>query len=404
MKNFGRMLSKYKLYMPPNCSLLRVGAEAISILRPLVLNMAKPSSKIPNLPLANSIGNIDVEKREILDRANWLCGKIIVSPKELRYSYPSILGDYYGPQWSIYSCMMLNTALANIARIWPDCKSNFLPKMEMLITLILSDELKEYDAREWGEDPLDTLNGTKSHMTYLSILAWSLSNYRFAGGDNRYDRLFCDICETLNRRMLRQRDLNLMSFPNKPVFLPDMLVAIVALHKFGLLFDSRYQTTIDRWIALCRNNWLNNRTGIIVAKLYGRRKSGIRGCYVALANYWLCQIDEAFGRDQYERMKKYLCKSGKLTGIKEYLNKEPKFAFDPDAGPIVDGLSPSGTSFAIGPATYFGDWEFRSEMLRTALRAGGDVYKDGTRHYKLGEFAIVGEATVLAMRTTLYNL
>lgn len=32
--------------------------------------------------------------------------------------------------------------------------------------------------------------GNKGHMTYLSILAWMISNYRLAGGDNRYDALF----------------------------------------------------------------------------------------------------------------------------------------------------------------------------------------------------------------------
>lgn len=273
--------------------------------------------------------------------------------------------------------------------------------MEKLISLLLSDELKDYDAREWGEDPITSLKGNKSHMTYLSILAWSLRNYRVAGGDNRYDQLFCDICEALHRRMLRHKDLNLPSFPNKPVFLPDMLVTILALNSYGQLFDNRYEATVDQWFNICKEKWLNHRTGLLVAMLYGRRKTGIRGSYVALSTYWLSQADEKFGADQYQRMKQWLYKSGRLTGIKEYLYKEPKFAMDPDAGPIVDGLSPSGTAFAIGPATFFGDWEFRNCMLRTALKAGGDVVEDAKRHYKLGEFALVGEATVLAMRTSL---
>lgn len=404
MKNILTLLKNSKKYMPSGSALLKGGIEAMGILGPLMVNLGRPESKLPNLPLADSAENIDVEKREILDRANWLCEKIIVSPKELRNSYPSILGDYYGPQWSIYSCVMLIAALSNIARIWPDCQSKCLAKIEKLITLLMSDELKDYDTREWGEDPISSLNGNKSHVTYLSILAWSLSLYRFAGGDHRYDKLFCDICEAMNRRMLRHKDMNLLSFPNRPVFFPDMLVAILALHNYGLLFDARYEGTIKRWFELCNEKWLNTRTGIIVAMLYGKRKTGIRGCYVALTTYWISLIDDAFGLDQYKRMKKYLYKSDRLTGIKEFTYKEPKFAMDPDAGPIIDGFSPSGTAFAIGSATRYGDWAFRNAMLRTALRAGGDVSKEGSRHYKLGEFAIVGEAAVLAMRTTLPGL
>ena len=101
-------------------------------------------------------------------------------------------------------------------------------------------------------------------------------------------------------------------------------------------------------------------------------------------------------------MKQYLGKSdSKITGIREYLYKSPELAFDPNSGPVVKGMSPSGTAFEIGSATYFGDWQFRNEMLATAQKAGGDIQKKGTRHYKLGEFALVGEATVLAMRTNL---
>lgn len=269
MKNVLSFIKGSPKYMPNWMQMLKGGTKAMGILSPLVLNLSKSDGQLTQLPLADSVAYIDVEKREILDRANWLCEKIIVSPKEFRNSYPAILGDYYGPQWSIYSCIMLNAALSNIARIWPDCRDKCLVKMEKLIDLLLSDELKDYDAREWGEDPLTSLKGTKSHMTYLSILAWSLSNYHFAGGDNRYDKLFCDICEALNRRMLRHKDLNLLSFPNKPVFFPDMLVTILALHNYTLLFDDRYENTIARWFELCKENWMNRRTGLIVAMLYG---------------------------------------------------------------------------------------------------------------------------------------
>lgn len=73
--------------------------------------------------------------------------------------------------------------------------------------------------------------------------------------------------------------------------------------------------------------------------------------------------------------------------------------FDYDAGPIVEGFSPSGTAWAIGAATYFQDWEFRGQMLRTAEIFGNTTGSGGKRHYKLGELVMVGEAVTLAMRT-----
>ena len=72
---------------------------------------------------------------------------------------------------------------------------------------------------------------------------------------------------------------------------------------------------------------------------------------------------------------------------------------DIDAGPILLNLSPSGTAFAIGSATYFNDMKFRISLLKTAEIAGHTVKWNKKRHYLLGDIALVGEAITLAMRT-----
>ena len=63
------------------------------------------------------------------------------------------------------------------------------------------------------------------------------------------------------------------------------------------------------------------------------------------------------------------------------------------------GISPSGTAFAIGAATYLGDWELRQKLLNTASLAGGDVKRRKHQHYRLAEIMLTGEAITLAMRT-----
>lgn len=393
-------------YLPSTPKLLFGGMEAMATFAPLMLGAM--SRKKPSLDnYASSIETIDKEKEEILQRAEWLSQKLITNPKDLLESYPKILGAYYGPQWSIYSCVMLIAALSNIARIWPDQRAKSLERIEKLLPLLLSEELRRYDTKEWREDALKTLSGNKDHLTYLSLLAWSISLYRLAGGGLQYDRLFKDCCEALHRRMLRSPNLSLKSFPDKPYFSADFLVALVAFHNHTILFnDDKYENAIVRWLNLSNSVWKQPKTGLLVSTLYTNRKGPVKGCYTGLNNFWLTLVGHpTYATDQYSRMKKYLANSGKLTGIKEYLYKAPKLAFDPNSGPIVEGMSPSGTAFAIGSATYYGDWRFRNEMLATAQKAGGDVQKKGTRHYKLGEFALVGEATVLAMRTNInFNL
>ncbi|MCQ2247250.1 MAG: hypothetical protein MJZ69_10785 [Bacteroidaceae bacterium] len=353
----------------------------------------------------------DEERDDILERANWLCEKIIVSPKQLIKNMPATLGEEFGGQWAIYCCSMLAHALANIAVIYPDKAAQCPELIARLIDIVNTRELRNYDTIKFHEDAIDSLHGNKSHMTYLSILAWMISNYKLTGGDARFDSLFDGCCEALNRRMLNSRyDLNLLSFPNTPIFLPDMLVAIIALRNYARLNNGKYQDTVDKWLYNAQTKWLDKRTGLLESMLPGasryRNKRSLRGSYVALNCSYLSMVDEGFAQHQHERMKAVMCKEtsvfgNKVFGIKEYMHKSPKFSFDIDAGLVVNGLSASGSAFALGSCTFFGDWEMRSRLLQTAEVAGGTVKKNGKRHYRLGDVFITGEATALAMRTNI---
>ena len=89
-----------------------------------------------------------------------------------------------------------------------------------------------------------------------------------------------------------------------------------------------------------------------------------------------------------------------ITGLKEYHDRTCLFGMDIDAGPIIFNLSPSGTGFVIGAATSLEDMEFRKQLLKTAEIGGSTVSWFGSSHYLLANIALVGEAIILAMRTS----
>jgi hypothetical protein len=112
-------------------------------------------------------------------------------------------------------------------------------------------------------------------------------------------------------------------------------------------------------------------------------------------------VDEEFAREQYTRLKDHFYQRRPVAGFKEYYDRECWFGFDIDAGPILLNLSPTGTAFGLGPATYFHDYEVRNGFLKTAELAGFTVTKQNKRHYLLADIALVGEAITLAMRTAV---
>lgn len=314
---------------------------------------------------------------------------------------PGGIGLQFQGEWALYSCSMLTEALSNIAELYPETIEDAVSTIDSLIQIVKSLELRLYDKMRWGEDPLESLGGDESHVSYLSHLAWMIGNYKRIGGGNKYDKLYDSLCRTMNRRIVNSPLYNLPTYPNEPVYIPDMLVAIVALSDYSKLNDGRYSETVNSWIQRAKAEWIDESTGLLVSFLDdgGKTDAPVKGSYSALNCYYLTKINREFARDQYENFKSKFSQSFPLSGIKEYHDHSCWIGMDIDAGPIIMNLSPSGTAFAIGSATYFGDKVFRNKLLRTAEIAGHTVKWNDKRRYLLAEVALVGEAITLAMRT-----
>ena len=350
------------------------------------------------------IGNFETEKDDILKRRNYLIEKVITEPSELLATMPEAVGPQFQGEWALYSASMLSAALTNIAHIYPETRSESLQHIDSLIKIVMSPEIRQYDTDRWGEDPLETLDGDASHISYISHLAWMISGYKQLGGDKKYDKLYKQLCETMNRRILQSPNLNLQTYPGELIYVPDMLVAIVALSNYSKQNKGEYWPTVHSWLQLMQNDWIDEKSGQIASFIPDGEawigKLPAKGSYSALSCYYLTFVDEEFAREQYDILKKNFYQKRFITGFREYYDKKCLLGFDIDAGPILFNLSPTGTAFGIGPATHFEDWEVRKGMLKTAELAGFTVSNKNQRHYLLANVALVGEAITLAMRTS----
>jgi hypothetical protein len=104
-------------------------------------------------------------------------------------------------------------------------------------------------------------------------------------------------------------------------------------------------------------------------------------------------------RNDILRRRNYLI--GKLATTPQKVMEEMPGGIDADAGPIIANLSPSGNAFMVGSATCFGDADVRRSLIKTAEIAGSTFYVFTENHYLLANFALVGEAVMLAMRTNV---
>ena len=355
--------------------------------------------------MTKDIGSFETERADILQRRSYLLGRVVTTPQGLIDAMPSAVGAHFRGEWAIYSTSMLSAALVNTAILYPETREETVEKIDSLIMITMSPELRQYDASSWGEDPLESLGGDKSHISYISLLAWMVSGYKAIGGDAKYDSLFNRLCAVMARRIMDSPDINLQTFPGTYVFVPDMLVAIAALANYARLNSGRYQEVVEAWLDNMKSNHMDPETGLIMSLVPdGETWVGDRsvlGSYSALSVYYLTFVDESFAREQYALLKGAFLKKRPFTGIRETLKGKNGGYYVMDSGPVIFGLSPSGTAFGIGGATYFHDSDVRKRFLLTGELAGFSVKTKDTRHYLLADYALVGEAITLAMRTAV---
>lgn len=301
--------------------------------------------------MSKELGSIDSEKEDIIERSNYLVDQLVTTPQKVLDEMPSGIGVQFQGEWALYSCSMLTAAFVNISHLYPETKEENLQYIDSLINIVMSPEMRYYDTLRWNEDPLESLNGDNSHVSYLSHLAWMICGYKEIGGNNNYDKLLASLCMTINHRILLSKGLNLPTYPGESIYIPDMLVAIVALEKYADMNNGKYRSTARRWIRKAQKEWIDHSTGLLVSFVddNGKQYEGapIKGSYSALNCYYLTFIDEVFAKQQHEKLKTLFWKDEFVTGLKEYWDRACPIGLDMDAGPIIFELSPSGTAFLL---------------------------------------------------------
>ena len=353
----------------------------------------------------NGHGFWEGEKKDIIRRANYLTSKVATSPQDLLDEMPRGIGEQFQGEWALYTCSMTAAALANIAILYPQNKDLSIQFVGQIIDIAMSSEIREYDRVRWREDPIDGIYGDLSHISYYSHLAWMISRYKQIGGDDRYDGMYHSLCKAMNRRIRQSKCLNCRTYPGEQFYIPDMLVAIVALANYSSQYDGKYSATVNMWIERAKEEWIDKETGLLASFLdyedgTTQILQPVKGSYSALNCYYLSLVDPEFAKEQYDCFLKGFKQCLPITGIKEYHDDSCLFGFDIDAGPLIFGLSPSGIGFALGAATSLDDKDFRKKLLRTIEIGGCTIRWFDKSHYMVSDLALVAEAILLAMRTS----
>jgi hypothetical protein len=314
---------------------------------------------------------------------------------------PSMVASPYREELAIATLSMTTVALTNLSFTHPDERVANRDAVHVMLGRILSSEIRRYDLIWWHEDAIDSLEGDQGHVGYLGHLNLMLGCYFLLGGDDEALRtLFQKVSATLARRLEASGSYHAESFPGW-IYTADNVIVILSLRVHDLAMKPQYAELIRQWLAFSKEKLLDPETGMLRYHVShsGQAAGTARGVLQAWNSMWLPLIDEDFGRDQYSRMRRYLRAHGTLTGLDAIREYPPGRSGPTDlvSGPLVFGLSPAATGFAMGGAALWNDREMLTGLLRTAELAGGTVSFGGQRRYVLAP--LPGDAVILAART-----
>lgn len=338
------------------------------------------------------------ERTDLLTRRAYLIERLYREQVGIK-GMPANLDELFQGEWALVTYSMAATALVDIALLYPETIEESRRVLASMLEKVLSKEFRRFDTDSWREDSMDTLDRTRGHVGYLGHLNLMLAGYHTLGGNEKYQPLFTRVTRSLEARFEASPFLNVETYPLE-IYIPDNAVAIASIAIHERLFGPSGHGVPGRWIDHASQNLLDPVSGLLVFSVdtKGRRAQLSRGSGAAWSIYYLFRVDDRFALEQYSRMKHHLKKRlfGFITGIKEMVSDE-NWIGDVDSGPVIFGLSPAATGFAVGGARFAGDADLLGGLLWTAELAGFSFQWNGQRRYLLAP--LVGDAIMLAMRT-----
>ena len=307
----------------------------------------------------------------------------------------------FNAEWTFGSYFMAGMGLTQLVLRTPSLRARYLPVVEKCIDKLIHNSTRQFDTNAWKEDALRSLRGDLGHAAYLGNLNLLLSLYRQARQNNpRINKLNRQISGALARR-LKQSPMGLLETYPGQVFPVDNASVVGSLALFDRVEGTDHGDLLARWEATVRRRYIHPASGLLYQAVdahSGAPRDKPRASGTSLAAYYLSFSHRALSAQLFASLKQS-CRTSFLGFglIKEYPSSVAAGRGDIDSGPVVLGLSFSGTGFAMAPARIHGDKELFEDLYSTAYLMGAPHKEAGTKNFVAG--GPLGNAILLAMIT-----
>jgi len=302
-------------------------------------------------------------------------------------------------EWQFGTYQMAALGLLQTCHEHPDLREELRPGIESAIAGLLSPSVRAFDAQSWNEDALDSLDGPHGHAAYLGYLNLVLTLDRATFADSRHTALNDRISAALARRFRAAPHQIIETYPGE-AYPVDNASCLASLLLHQRLTGTDHSAAIAGTRECFRSRWRDSRTGLLLQAINhrsGQPTDRGRASGTALAAYFLAMAEPGLARPLFESNRTHLAGSILGFGYVDEYAADQQGGGDIDSGPLIFGMSPSGTGFTIATARAFGDRSLYVSLARTAYLMGAPVSRGDERFFITG--GPLGNAIMLAMFT-----
>ena len=302
-------------------------------------------------------------------------------------------------EWQFGSYQMAALGLLQVCREHPELAVEFRPSIELAVDRLLSPEVRSFDAQQWNADPLSSLEGPAGHAAYLGYLNLVLSLHRAVFPDSRHGVLNDNISAALARRFRDSAQHIIETYPDQ-AYPVDNAAGLASLLLHQRVTGIDHSLAVAPTLQRMRTDWRDPRTGLLMQAIdcrTGQAYDRGRASGTALAAYFLSMGESEISGMLSASVRAHLAGSVLGFGFVDEYAAGDRGGGDIDSGPLIFGMSPSGTGFAIGYSRAFGDRSQYLRLYRTAYLMGAPVSRGNRRYFVTG--GPLGNAIMLAMLT-----
>jgi len=302
-------------------------------------------------------------------------------------------------EWPFLGLSYLGYACANFAKYDPVVRDEALREMQWLIDALQTPRMSGFVAPHFGEpfgaNEIHVAVFVHGHFLNLAL------KYRDVSGDTRYDALIHRVADALVREYMGTDGPILRSYRDM-WWISDNFPAISALSRYDRLFQRDTSEARNRFLSILKMYYLDKKTGLFCTYVnpYGHiQKQGARGISVMYGLHFLKDFDADFATSQYELAKKSFVRSlFGVTAVREFPEGSSAES-DIDSGPLIFGIGPSASGFAIAAAAVNGDEATAWELLQASALVGLPEWHNGELRYNA--MPTVGQAVILFGKSEL---